>query len=342
MTRALLSMAFGAGVSLRNAAYDRGLFRVHPVSVPVISVGNISVGGTGKTPLVHHIAGHLLQRHGVAVVTRGYRRMTKGTFIVSDGRGAIADVASSGDEPVMVARRLPPLVVVADEQRARGCHLAIERFGAERIILDDGFQHRSCERDVDIVVVDASRDLTGERLLPAGRLREPVRNLSRAAIVVLSRCGDADSCAGVLRTVRRYTDAAVFRTVYAVAGNRRIGSHETLPTNALSGMPLVTCCGIGSPEAFRQTVGGLGFTSMHHETFPDHHAYNRDDVRRLIRLADTHAAEAFLTTEKDAVRLESILPEFGGRAVYYLEMRIEFLDNEHDFFAMINQRTAYG
>jgi tetraacyldisaccharide 4'-kinase len=341
MVRTILSSIFRAGVALRNAAYDHGVFRVHRMPVPVISVGNISVGGTGKTPLVQHIAEHALGAHRVALVTRGYRRSTSGTFVVSDGRGAVADAASSGDEPAMLARRLPSLVVIADERRVRGCRLAIERFGADLILLDDAYQHRACGRDVDIVLVDASRKPARDRLLPIGRLREPMENLARASLVVLSRCTDEGACAESLNVVRQHTGAPVFRTRFVVDGIGRLGEKTVLPSNALIGQPLATFCGIGSPESFRDTLRDIGVSSVDHADYPDHHAYTIDDVRELVRRADACGAGGFLTTEKDAVRLEPLFREFGGRSVYSTRMRVDFLDDEREFFGMIERRCVH-
>jgi tetraacyldisaccharide 4'-kinase len=338
---AILSTIYGAGVSLRNAGYDRGIFRTHRVAASVISIGNLSVGGTGKTPLVMHLAERMLGHRRTALVTRGYRRTTRGTFLVSDGAGAIADTASSGDEPAMVARRLPALVVIADEQRVRGCRFAIDRFRVSRIILDDAFQHRACARDVDIVVVDASRDRAEDRLLPAGRLREPMASLSRASMVVLSRCADTVSGGEALALIRRYTDAPVFLTRFVTADIAGMDGGFG-PPSALAGRRLLTFCGIGAPRSFRQTMLDLGVESVHHETFPDHFAYTDDAVAHLARLATTHRADGFLTTEKDAVRLEPFRGVIDTRPLYYPRLRLDFLDGEREFFSMIEQRCAHG
>ncbi|MDT8323182.1 MAG: tetraacyldisaccharide 4'-kinase, partial [Bacteroidota bacterium] len=177
----MISSLYAIAMQLRNAAYDRGVLRAQDAGVPVISVGNITAGGTGKTPVVEALLVRLLAAgRRPAMVTRGYRRESRGLLVVSDGAGMLRDVRESGDEPYQVAAKFPRVPVIADEKRIRGCRHAVQRFDAEILLLDDGFQHRAVARDCDIVVVDAQIGLDGLRMLPSGRLREPLRNLARA------------------------------------------------------------------------------------------------------------------------------------------------------------------
>lgn len=334
----VLSWLFGVVVHVRNAAYTRGLFRQQRLEVPVISVGNISVGGTGKTPLVEHIAGRILSAdRRVAVVSRGYRRSTKGTVIVSDGKGNIRNVDDGGDEPVQMARKLHGLVVIVDESRVRGCRAAIRTFSPDLIILDDAYQHRRCFRNLDIVVVDASRNVYDDKLLPAGRLREPLRNLKRADVVVLSRCDTGQAAQQLAISLSAYTHVPVLPTRYIPLGVKRLGSEESLDRRALHGKRVISFCGIGSPASFRITISMLGARSVEHTDFPDHHEYSEAALRDLVGAANRHGVEAFLTTEKDALRLEKVSFGFGTYPVYYPEMKLEFLEQEEDFFLMIDQ-----
>jgi tetraacyldisaccharide 4'-kinase len=324
---------------MRNAAYDRGIFATHRLPVPVISVGNLSVGGTGKTPLVERLIqyyhGHFAR---VAVVTRGYGRSTRGLVIVSNGRGAVTEAHLGGDEPVQMARKFPSLVVVADEHRVRGCHIAIERFKPDLIILDDAYQHRACGRDVDIVVIDASRNVYEQRLMPAGRLREPLANLSRADVVVLSKCEPEVAFERLALSLRAYTSVPVVATRYIPVALRRAGDPVALPVDALRGRQVFSFCGIGSPRTFRRTMEHLGTESVGHVDFPDHHTFRDRDVLDLVRQARGMGMTDLLTTEKDAVRLTALLPMFEDIRIHYPEMQVEFLHDEHDFFTLVEER----
>ncbi len=332
----LLSHFYGAAIALRNAGFDHRLFRIVRTGVPVISVGNITAGGSGKTPVVELLAAYLLDRQcRAAVVTRGYRRETRGNFIVSDGRGAIATARMGGDEAVQTARKFPTLAVVADEVRSRGCRLAVDRFSAETIILDDAFQHRFVHRDVDIVVVDTIEGDFDRQLLPAGRLREPLANLRRADLIILSKCEPSTPVEEITRSLAAYSAAPVFATRYVPRALRRLGGAERLRLDALHGLPLGGFCGIGMPEGFRRTLAGLQADLRSLRSFPDHHWYVADDIASLREEGRVAGVEAWITTEKDAMRLldEEEWKYLGD--VYYPEMEVEFLGEEDAFFALI-------
>lgn len=320
---------------LRNAAYDCGLFRTHAISVPVLSVGNITAGGTGKTPVVEFLLAYCLER-GLrpAVVTRGYRRRSRGLVVVSDGRGVRVGAEQSGDEAAQIARKFPEAVVIADANRVRGARHAVSRFDADVILLDDAFQHRAIGRDCNIVVIDARQDLETQRMIPAGRLREPLDHLRRADIVLLSRCGSVDHCADAARSLRRWAEAPVYATAFRAvtlqrlspgsAGNETQGastvsdnaesrraasanagteSHATLPPKALAGRRVTAFCGIGSPESFRRLLSDLRMEIDAFHSMGDHHWYTPREMRRLVVDALQRTDGLLLTTEKDAVRL---------------------------------------
>ena len=184
-----LGWLYGRIADLRNALYDRGVLRSHPLAARTISIGNITTGGTGKTPLVAHVAEILAERgEKVCILTRGYgRENPKDRVLVSDGVNVLADAKQGGDEPVELARKLlGKAVVVADADRVSAAKWAKEKFGVTAFVLDDGFQHRRAERDVDIICIDATNPFGGGKMLPAGRLREPLHNLERADAVVIT------------------------------------------------------------------------------------------------------------------------------------------------------------
>jgi len=282
------SVFYGAAVRLRNRAYDRGWRRVS-VGVPVISVGNITVGGTGKTPLVIDLAGRLLrQGRKVGVLARGYR--------------AAGD--SLGDELALVARRLPQVVCLRDPDRVRGARTLVDRHGVEVIVLDDGFQHRRLARDMDLVLIDATCPFGGGYLLPRGRLREPLSSLRRASSIVLTRVDQVSPEA--LAALRRRLEELLphwspFETVHAPAGFVELdGSAARAPS---AGTAVVCVSAVGNPDAFERTVRQLGLNVRAVLRWPDHHRYGPEDVARIEQEAQVRGADIVVTTEKDAVKL---------------------------------------
>jgi tetraacyldisaccharide 4'-kinase len=272
----ILAAMYGLGVSARNYLHDRGTLRARRLSGPVISIGNISAGGTGKTPFVI-LLGKLLQQRRVAfdVLSRGYGRRTRGLLLV-DPNGSAKDF---GDEPLLIARRLGCPVVVGESRYEAGV-LAENKFGAQLHILDDGFQHRSLVRDFDIVLL-TPEDMR-DHLLPTGRLREPLASLRRADAVVL--IGDVDPSAVP------FSSQAVWR----VSRGLRIA---TPPERC------VVFCGIARPQRLLEQLRAYGINPVAQMIYRDHHAYSDSDVNDLVRVKAHSTADGFITTEKDAVNL---------------------------------------
>jgi tetraacyldisaccharide 4'-kinase len=236
----------------------------------------------------------------------------------------------------MLARALPRLVVIANERRALGCETAVQRFGAQRIVLDDAFQHRACARNADLVAIDAMRDLSSERLLPFGRLREPLSSLRRASLVILTRCESAATPDLVEAEVRACTDAPVFRSRYEASSLRLLATGAEAGLGALQGRDVYAFCGIASPQSFRSTAEGLGARLVGMKAFRDHHPFTATEVERVREEA---AGLPLLTTEKDAMRLASLAGAFGGVDVYYPVMRAGF-EQEELLFARIAKLLA--
>ena len=284
---------FGAGVRTRNFLYDHGALPVHRLSAATVSVGNLSVGGSGKTPFVI-LLGELLKARDIRfdILSRGYGRQTKGVAIVDPG-GSPRDF---GDEPLLMARRLGVPVVVG-EDRYRAGIIAEKRFSAEIHILDDGFQHRGLARDFDIVLVtpDDARD----RLLPAGRLRELPSALRRADAVVLT--------SGANPAVFPVDGKLVWRV-------RRGILPDKVPSKP------VVFCGIARPQNFLAQLRTAGVEVAAEAIFRDHHAYTEGDVRDLLHLRDTSEADGFVTTEKDAINLEGYYSSLQPMAVVPVKM----------------------
>jgi len=311
-----LGWLYGLGATARNALYDRGLFRVRDLGARTISIGNITAGGTGKTPLVAMVA-RLVADHGekVCIVTRGYGRTNAGDrVLVSDGERVLADARTGGDEPVELARELlGKAIVVADRDRVAAAAWARDKFGITAFVLDDGFQHRRANRDLDIVCIDATDPFGGGEVLPAGTLREPQRNLARADAFVITR---SDLVASVAETVGILNKAHPSAPVFA-ASNKV--AHITKLSEFLGGerTPFVAersqsetngflFCGLGNPDSLRKQLKGEGFVLPGFRDFADHHAYSQSDIASLETEAAKLGATSLLTTGKDAVKLAGL------------------------------------
>jgi len=284
----LLETAYGTAVSLRNARYDqRGPERT--ISVPVISVGNLTVGGTGKTPFVIHLVNRLdALGFSPAVASRGY--------------GAVG--GASNDEERLLKRRCPSVACVADPDRAAAAERAVRRFGADVVVLDDGFQHRRLGRNLDIVLIDATCPFGYGHLLPRGLLREPVRSIRRAQVLALTRCDQASGAAlaRIETTLRgRNPDAVMLKCRHRVIGIDRLDG--TPVDGPLEKKRAVLFAGIARPQAFVTTVRSLGMEVVGHRWWPDHHSYSIRDLSQLTELGRFQAHDLLLTTEKDAVKL---------------------------------------
>jgi tetraacyldisaccharide 4'-kinase len=303
-----LSLLFFTGVWLRNALYDLGLLRSVKIPCFVISVGNLTVGGTGKTPVVMHLA-KMLSAKGkkVAVLTRGYAREGQEPFRVVKANDSAREV---GDEPLMMARRLEPIPVVVGKDRVRSGSWAIQNLGVDVLLLDDGFQYRKLKKDVEIVLLDATHPFGNRRLLPRGILREPASSLRRADGVLLTKieqCEITNSETELEERLRRlHPRAAIARIAYVPKPLERPGKEEALSLSELAGKAVAAFSGLASPASFRRTLEGLNARIVLEKRFPDHHYYTGDEVRRLVEEARQAGAWGLVTTEKDAVRIPQI------------------------------------
>ncbi len=313
-----LSSIFGIAVGARNALYDRGVLRQNSLQGPVISVGNLSVGGTGKTPFVI-LLGQLLKSRAIKfdILSRGYRRKSQVISLVNEN----GSPREYGDEPLLLARSLQVRVSVGADRYRAGL-FAEKQFGPQLHLLDDGFQHRRLHRDFDIVLV-SHEDFTGS-LLPIGRLREPLRSLQRADVIVLTNDVFRDRSSLLPR-------AAKGKTVWKVRRGIRL---ENVPTQ-----PLVFC-GIARPDNFLSQLRASGIEPSAHAFFRDHHAYTKDDVSNLLKLRDKHHAGGFLTTEKDLINLQGLASALHPLAIAKVTMQLEDSDNALDtMLRIIAERT---
>lgn len=303
-----LSALFGAAVKARSAGYRNGFLKMHRVSAPVISVGNITVGGTGKTPLVQWLARRLADGgRRVCIITRGYGRENPNQrIVVTDGEKILCDIARSGDEAMMLAwSLLGKAVIVCDADRVSAAKWASEGLKSDVLILDDGFQHRRVARDLDIVTIDAMNPFGNGWLLPAGILREPVESLSRADCLVVTRVSEK-TAPELIDRIRKVTTAPILQSRTVIRQIRSLGLTDGARETEQLNQPLAAFCAIGNAQAFFDQLREAAFEVTHQTAFRDHHNYSQSDVDRLTQQATTNGAQALITTAKDAVKLQSL------------------------------------
>jgi len=308
---------YSQAMKFRALLYRNHIFKSHHLGVPVISVGNLTMGGTGKTPLVIYLA-RLLKEKGYypAIVSRGYRGTTRQPVnIISDGSSILMSAEEAGDEPYLIASSIPELVVATGRKRIFPCREAIETYGCDSIILDDGFQHLSVTRSIDLVLFDVDHFAGNSRVFPGGDLREPISALKRCSAFLLtgitpSNQQRADKCRTLLN--RKFPEKPIFTIT-------RTYSHgiKYVPTSsgfqreliALGEIPndLFCFCGIANPSRFKESIHeyAIGYTGF--ETFEDHHEYTEHDMLLLNSKAASTAAQGFLTTEKDMSKVRTTM-----------------------------------
>ncbi|MBD3368414.1 MAG: tetraacyldisaccharide 4'-kinase [Candidatus Eisenbacteria bacterium] len=297
----MLSIPYGLAVAGTLFVRSRSAVRL---DVPVVSVGNLVVGGTGKTPLVVYVAREL-QRMGrrVAVVSRGYGRSSDGTLLVSRGERPLVSWRKAGDEPYLLALLLSDVGVIVAERRVDGIREAVERLDADVVVLDDAFQHVQVERDLDIVAVDASSPVGNGFLLPAGPLREHPLGVGRADVLVATRSGE-DGAKLVESTLGPLAPGAAVvatRMKPVELWDARTGAR--VAPGEVRGRDVVALAGIAGPDDFFRTVERIGANVVARLAAPDHHEYDEGDLKQVEDAARSTGARAVLTTEKDAVRL---------------------------------------
>jgi len=323
-----LSAIYSVVTRARITAYRRGWFSVSKLSAPVISIGNLTTGGTGKTPLVEWVCIALARETGkrVCVLTRGYGRANpQSQVVVSDGNKLLASEREAGDEPYLLARNLIGIAaVVCNPDRAAAGEWAIKNLGSEVFVLDDGFQHLSLSRDLDIVTIDATNPWGGGSLLPYGRLREPRAGLSRADCIVVTRTEQVEDMVSLSESVQRLAGAIpVFTSRMMTSGIRGLNG-ESVSNESLLAQPVAAFCGVGNPESFFNQLRREGYSPVFTRAFADHHDYNQADLNRLIKEAKDHGANALVTTAKDALKLASLEIELP---CYVLEIKISIADD---------------
>lgn len=327
---------YSALMRFREFLYRKGVFRVNRMTVPVLSVGNLTMGGTGKTPVVHYLA-TLLQGKGMkpAIISRGYRGSARDKVnIVTDGTMPFLGVGEAGDEPRLLAETLEGVPVLTGRKRTYPARKAVEELGADVLVLDDGFQHLALARTLDLVLFNADSLAGNSRVFPGGDLREPVKALERChAFVVTNTCTRNNDRAEQFKQLllSHFPKKNVFFAGYEPVGLlllNKEGWCRPQKLESIEGMPLFGFAGIARPEGFRQTLSDHGLSVVDFASLNDHHSYGDQHLADLLQKAEKAGAEACITTEKDMVKLQQYtLP----LPVYVLQMRALFGSDFDEF-----------
>jgi len=333
----LLSKIFQVAVKTRRFLYNVRILRDSTLGVQVIAIGNLTVGGTGKTPVVEKFARELRnQGRNVAILSRGYRSRpaplhqrlvnklllradTTPPRIVSDGRSLLLDSESAGDEPYMLASNLKDVVVLVDKDRVKAGRYAIEKFGCDTLLLDDGFQYWKLRgRRQDIVLVDCQQPFGNERMLPRGTLREPPSHLARASTIFITK-SDGNTAALRKRIAELNSTAGIIECVHHPLYLEDVFTGERHTLDFIKGRKVASLSGIAQPESFEHNLVNLGSELVYSKRFADHHRFTQQEVLNTINRSKKRQAEMIVTTQKDAVRF----PKIDRRDLQILFMRVE-------------------
>lgn len=323
----VLASIYEKFVRLRIGLYNLGLFRSRKLKTPVISVGNLTVGGTGKTPCTAYIA-NLLQNEGnnVAILSRGYKRSGKGIVEVSDGNEILCGPVEAGDEPYLMAMKCPGVRVIVGGDRFSAGKYAENKYDISVFLLDDGYQHLRLKRDLNLLLVDGG-DVHNMRMAPLGRLREPLEGMRRADVAIVTRADRVTDRLGVMESIHTHAgkQMPVLFARHAISRLTNMSDNERLETFVLEGRPVAMMTGIARPDRLEEDLTRLGLNIVYRRDFRDHHRYDKNDINAVIKAARNAGAIAVIITEKDAanfpddVEIPHDLPVFST----VLEFRFE-------------------
>jgi tetraacyldisaccharide 4'-kinase len=342
-----LSKIYELGVQIRLFLWRHRIFRDHTLGCQVVSIGNLTVGGTGKTPVVEVFARALQQRgRRVAILSRGYksvprplwqRVLAKITFqedqvppkIVSDGQSLLLDSEQAGDEPYMLASNLKDVVVLVDKDRVKGGRYAISRFGCDTLLLDDGFQYLALKSRLDICLIDRTGPFGNHYLLPRGTLREPISNLKRAHYVFITKCNE-QGAKKLRKAIRQFNPSAeIIECSHHPLHLQDVFTGERHDLSLLRGRNIAAISGIAVPESFEDGLHALGANVIYSARYADHHRYSQQEIINMINRSLKRGAAAILTTEKDAVRFPKI--DRRDIPIYFLRVEIRIVSGAKDF-----------
>ncbi len=331
------SFGYLIAIQFRNFLYSLGLLKVHNAKATVISIGNITTGGTGKTPLVVWLCKRIISNSQCAILTRGYKLRAQ-----EHKNTRAQEIGTFTDEPAIFTESCPEVKVIVNPDRVAGAEEAAIKFGTKVLIMDDGFQHRRLARDLDIVTIDATKPFGYGRMLPAGLLREPVSSLKRAGAVVITRCDQvAENRLSELEEKLRQinSDLLIARSIHAPAYVKLIDNKET-SLEDLKGKKVYAFCGIGNPDSFLNTAKKTGAEIVGSKIFNDHHHYTKACITDISEQAERMKADLILTTQKDQSKITRLTFSKTDVPLAYIGIEIKFLVGEEKLWGLIEKTLA--
>jgi tetraacyldisaccharide 4'-kinase len=345
----VVSRLFRAIVQFRHSLYRKRIFRYKTLGCLVVSIGNITAGGTGKTPVTEIFARTLSAKgRRVAILSRGYRSKSKPLKekfldlfrskknetpprIVSEGTGEVLlDSNMAGDEPFMLAKNLPDVLVLTDKDRVKSGRYAIRKYGVDTLIMDDGFQHLHLKPKINIMLVDSTNPFSNHELLPRGLLREPIKNMRRADFIFLTKSNGGKHLRRLKTFIRKHNPRAeIIECTHRPQYLRDLLTNKDSPLDLLKGKKVAAISGIAVPESFENFLTTLGAEIIYRKSYADHHRYSEEEIVNFLEKAKKRGAEMVITTEKDAVRF----PDLKSHPVptLYLRVEIDILSGEESF-----------
>lgn len=346
----VLSLIFTGIVKLRLMLYEKRFFRSHPLGCTVVVVGNLTVGGTGKTPVVEKLAKTLTERgRNVAILSRGYKSKGEPFYkhflrwmlhidepppkVVSDGNSVLLDSEMAGDEPYMLAKNLPGVVVLVDKNRVKAGRYAIRHFGTDTLILDDGYQYMPLKGRLNLLLIDKTNPFGNECLLPRGILREPISHLRRSSCIFLTKSNGHRDLA-LEAKIRRYKPKAeIIECCHNPQFLQEVNGDRRLSLSRLKGARIAALSGIAMPESFEQFLRSYGAELLYVKRFLDHHRFSPEEFEAFIQQSRVVGADFAVTTEKDAVRIS----QKADLPLYFLRMEIHILEGQESFEKAIDR-----
>lgn len=336
-----LSYLTTASTKLRRQMYSRGLLKSNQLPCKVISVGNVVVGGSGKTPLTIAIA-KLLKKHTglkIAIASRGYKSKAKGISVVSDGENMLLSPNEAGDEPYMIGQKLVGVPVIIGKDRYKSGLMAINLWETQVLILDDGFQYLRLKRDVDLITMDSTKVNELNYLLPRGYLREPLSAIKNASAIVLTRVDQCDNLNNIYEILKKTVDELpIFESVYEPVSLIEMKKSQFVSFEEVKGSKILAVSGIANPKSFIKTLDFLSPSQIEVISFPDHHNYSQKDIENIEKMAIKSKSDVIITTEKDAPKLTRI----SAVPALILTIELKLLGSgENDLLNLISSSIFY-
>jgi tetraacyldisaccharide 4'-kinase len=322
---------YAGGIRARAWLYENAWLKQRQLAAPVISIGNLSVGGTGKTPCVAWLANRLqAEGQAVAILSRGYKRASAGRVEVSDGRTILCDAQEAGDEPYLLARACPGVRVVVDRDRYEAGKWLAERAKVSIFLLDDGYQHLRLHRDLNLLLLDATESLADLKMVPFGRLREPLTAMRRADAVIMTHADQPFAQDAFENALKRYVRSGtpVFSAQHTLTGLRQLPEGRLTSFETLAAKPVAAFSGIARPEQFIRNLHKQQMQVVWQRNFPDHHRYTTADFESINKAATQARAAALITTEKDAAKLAPVWLRTTALPIYAAQLEFHCAKEE--------------